>query len=327
MAGAAGVREREPGVHHVRRGALDVGAGAGGAVLGGGAGRAEDEGHLEGVAGAEGAAAGGRGVGEQVGVGVGLVLVLGDGQAQGGDAHAGVALDGVEHVEVRIGQALRAARVPVDIDERGGVLLGLAEGAGNGLHERGIVHRIAADGGGEELDLVAVGADKDGDAGGVAGLDGVDGALGEGEAVAYRAEHRADAEAPAGHGLSLRFDDGIGGDGEDFRGVRAVDSELLEEGVGELRRRLGRGCAAGAALEDGALEEAPGGAHREQRADGGGPCGFAEDRDVAGIASEGGDVVTHPAQGGDLVELAGVGGDVRRGKVLAKVEVAGAPSR
>ena len=43
-----------------------------------------------------------------------------------------------------------------------------------------------------------------------------------------------------------------------------------------------------------------------ERADAHAARGFAEDRDVAGIAAEGRDVVANPAQGGDLVEEPGV---------------------
>ena len=56
-----------------------------------------------------------------------------------------------------------------------------------------------------------------------------------------------------------------------------------------------------AALHHGTTEEPRGGGRPEQHGDAEGPCRLAEDRDVAGIATEDGDVVAHPGQRGQLV--------------------------
>ena len=61
------------------------------------------------------------------------------------------------------------------------------------------------------------------------------------------------------------------------------------------------------ALGDGAPEQPLGTGHGQQRADAHRASRLAKDGDVAGIATEGGDVLLHPLQGGDLVEQAAVG--------------------
>ena len=61
------------------------------------------------------------------------------------------------------------------------------------------------------------------------------------------------------------------------------------------------------ALGDGAPEQPLGTRHGKQRADAQRPGRLAEDRDVAGIAAEGGDILPHPRERGDLVEQAEVG--------------------
>src|SRR5829696_8469134 len=75
-----------------------------------------------------------------------------------------------------------------------------------------------------------------------------------------------------------------------------------------------------AALGDGPVEQPGRLGDAEQRADTHGARRLAEDRDIAGVAAEAGDVVAHPPQGGDLVADA-VGAGAGEGRVdMAEVE-------
>lgn len=88
--------------------------------------------------------------------------------------------------------------------------------------------------------------------------------------------------------------------------------------AGGCRSDFARVAGTGGAVGNRAVEQAAGAVHHHQAGDRSGPGGLAGDRDVARIATEGGDVLTDPAQSCNLVEQAPVvrvggcfvGGDV-----------------
>ena len=86
-------------------------------------------------------------------------------------------------------------------------------------------------------------------------------------------------------------------------------AKVLQHGIGKPRGAFAFGKAhAGATLHDRLVEEALGARHRQQCAHLPATAGLAEDRDVAGIASEAGGVIAHPLEGGHEIEKADVAG-------------------
>src|SRR6059058_141009 len=67
-------------------------------------------------------------------------------------------------------------------------------------------------------------------------------------------------------------------------------------------------------LSDSTLEQPLGTGHGQQRADAHPSSRLAKDGDVAGIATEGGDILLHPLEGSDLVEQAAVGVSLAQGE-------------
>ncbi|MEZ5766059.1 MAG: hypothetical protein R3D69_18700 [Xanthobacteraceae bacterium] len=82
---------------------------------------------------------------------------------------------------------------------------------------------------------------------------------------------------------------------------------LLGRGFGRHRLQM-RVAGVGAALHDGAVEQALGRRHRHDGRNLAAAARLAEDRDVAGVAAEFGDVVAHPGQRRNQIEHAGVRG-------------------
>ena len=84
---------------------------------------------------------------------------------------------------------------------------------------------------------------------------------------------------------------------------------MLQHRVGQPRRALAFGEAhAGAALDDGLVEQPLGARHGQQRAHLPAAAGLAEDRDIARIAAEAAGMLAHPFQRRDQVEHTGIAG-------------------
>jgi hypothetical protein len=115
--------------------------------------------------------------------------------------------------------------------------------------------------------------------------------------------------------------------------LRDVDVEQVARRDAEMGCDLGRECGGvrtrardeidRAALEDGALEQAVRGGHREQVRDGDRTRGLAHHRDIGGVAAEARDVVAHPGKRGDLIEETGVAVRELVAEQIAQVEEAG----
>ena len=101
------------------------------------------------------------------------------------------------------------------------------------------------------------------------------------------------------------------------------DLQALQHLLGRLHRLLGRDrCKGRAALRNRPVKQAAGRRHRHERADLPTTAGLPEDRDVAGVATERGDVVAHEFQCRDDIEHANVGGGRPLAAVLGQVQEA-----
>jgi hypothetical protein len=140
---------------------------------------------------------------------------------------------------------------------------------------------------------------------------GVEGMALDDRAVEDRLERQAEVPGPGGEDLVVGglLGGQQGGDVGLQQDPRVAGVEVAQQDLGDLGGLLGGGdVAAGPALGDGPVEQAPGGGQAEQRGHAHGPGGLAEDGDPAGVAAEAVDLVLHPPQGGHLVQQAEVAG-------------------
>ena len=151
---------------------------AGEAVLRGRIEGAEDERQLKRVTGAQRSAPCRRLIGEEVGEHIVAPLAMGLSQLARRSAEDHVAADRVGDVEIRVRQAVRPPRAPVDLDQLRCLLPARTR------HRRAHVAQqplavgfLALEARGEQLVFVPVGADDQRHTRGMAGADGIDGAL------------------------------------------------------------------------------------------------------------------------------------------------------
>ena len=305
MARVAAAREGDPGVHHDLGEPLGLGSAAGEELCTRPVEQAEDEGQLDGVAGAEGSAHAGGDPVEAVHEGALLVRLLGLGEPDGGNAEDAVGLDGEEDLARQRGVAF-GARAAIGLDH--GVRVGelrcepLAEARLVELRDLGIEEA-------EELPLVARRAREQRDRGGVAGPDRVEGLHAERVVVDEGLEgQEAQRGAELEHRLAVRVEELVGGQlAQHARRVGGGHAEGPEEVLGDLRGGVaGVHVVRRATLGDRLREVLPGGGHAEQGGHAHAARRLAEDRHVRRVAPETLDVLVHPGEGRDLVAQAGI---------------------
>ena len=117
--------------------------------------------------------------------------------------------------------------------------------------------------------------------------------------------------------------DAIERQGLNVRDTVRLDAELSENHVADFCRVVERiHLQARAAFDDGSIKKAFRWRHSEKRGHFLTAARFSEDEDFAGIATEIGNIVTHPSQRGDDIEHADVAGGFERIAGVAEVGIA-----